>query len=330
MIAGGGRGREGYGAVERSLGVAAADSTLLIVGAHTGDGEGVVDEDGLNGGVVHGGDVQGGGSGEFNAVDSGPLLEEVARSWCSGVVGVEEVFHCSWSVDRAEAAFGSGSFDGDGHVVYVGVEVGREGTVAVGVDGKAGFGASHLVMTIGPVHEVVAFAGLGHDGHRQVELHSSGIADGAPSLSLLLCHHRWSDGKLKAVEVGLEGGVLSQREGLGDRGANHHVARGGPVGELVAIGRCSGEGDAGVFILIGERGRGGDDAAHGGRSLLVGHGQTSGHGVLLHLTYNKVVHIGGGAVLIIATKDNIIGARDSEREFVGVPAYCTFHWNHTI
>ena len=288
------------------------------VGRDSGDGIGVIVEVGVKGGVGHRREAR---KGRLAAKHVGcavsPVDEVVAIVRRGHIVGAEEVLE------------GGGTFGGthlaahsvDGNLVHVGVEVGGEGAVAVGVDGESLLSAGHGVGAVRPVDEVVTHGGRGGEGHGQVEVHRGGAAHSAPALALLLRHHGGSDGILVAVVVDVDDGVAVQGEGKAGAGTKHRAVVVSPVGEVVAIDSLAvRQGDTGVVVEACEAGGlTGVAAQHVVLSIL---GHIDGHGVLVALAHHDAVDGGGRIVTctIVLTphEDNLIGTVGRYSEIRGL------------
>ena len=304
-VVGGGGQRNVLQVVHRG---GATDRTHNGVGRGSGYGIGVIAKVGVEGGVGHRREARKGRlAAEHVVLAVSPVDEVVAVVRRGHIVGAEEVLE------------GGGAFGGthlaahsvDGNLVHVGVEVGGEGAVAVGVDGEGLLSAGHGVGAVRPVDEVVAHGGRGGEGHGLVEVHRGGAAHSAPALALLLRHHGGSDGVLVAVVVDVDDGIAVQGEGLAVAGAEHRAVVVSPVGEVVAIdGLAARQGDTGVVVDACEAG--GLTGVAAQRVVLSILGHVDGHGVLVALAHHDAVDGGGRVVADTAVvpphEDYLVGA----------------------
>ena len=331
-----GSGGEGHSLQVVHL-IRALDATHGRIVALGGDGVLVVVEVGNDHSVAHRGDSEGVLGALLNrqhVVECiGPVHEVVAVVGSGHIVGTGEVLdelRTGHFTHRGIAVHIVVGFE-DCNAVLIGVEVGGEGAVAVGVhnDGVLNGGLNgldgHAIHHAGPVHKVVAQLGSGSEHHRQVELHGSRAVGRA---ALRIVSHS-GDGEEGAVEVGHKVAVGIKLELVGRVGGNHGVAL-GPVHEIVAILRCGSEADSSVVVDVGKGGGSAGDTTHGSGRIFSSHRHTGGNRVLRSLSHHEVVHIGGGAILVFSTQDDVAIARGIDGQFVGVPTGCGLRGNHAF
>ena len=217
-------------------------------------------EVGRDGGVAHCTHRQGGRCAQLGAGGVGPVDEVVAVADRGGVGAALEVLHGG----RTGHAAARGNVHIDRHIIYIGVEVGRDCRVAHRAHREGGVAAQHRAGGVGPVDEVVARVGCGRQGGALEVLHVARAADAAHQGGV----QRGVDGVDVDREVGRQHAVAQglHREGL--LRALLHAGGVGPVDEVVARG---GAGRQGYIGQVVHRGRAAD-ATHGGVGALAADG----------------------------------------------------------
>ena len=304
VVASGGRGHEGGGG--EVVIVAGACHCAVLGGG--GDNVVVDGEVGVDDRVTYSSNIECCVSAKFNTANISPVHEVVSCCSSSHIVGIFEVFDGGRAFHATHVLVASVvARHVDSHVVYVGVEVSGEGTVAIGVDGNALLGARDLVVAIGPVDEVVAGVGRGSEGNGQVELHRGGATHSAE----LRISVSGSDGEEGTVVVDIDDGVAMQDERLAVGSAEHSAVFVSPVHEVVSIDSlATGEGHARVVVEVGERH---GIASHAAQHIVLGvFADVDSHGVAVALADDNAIYggwrIGTSTTILAPHEDNLIGA----------------------